>query len=235
VLNETAARQLGLPQPWVGQRFGFQGEEGQVIGIVKDFHFLPLRDNISPLVINYYPNSWSSFFIKTQPGRAKEAVAAAERIWKEALPAHIFAYSFLEDDFDRMYRSEQQAGLLFNCFAGIAIFISCLGLFGLAVFVAAQRTREIGIRKVLGASVASVVALLSADFLKLVLVAIVIASPLAAYLMHQWLQDFAYRIEIQWWMFAAAGLMAVAIAFLTVSTQSIRAAVANPVKSLRSE
>ncbi|MCY7359295.1 MAG: ABC transporter permease, partial [Rudanella sp.] len=146
-----------------------------------------------------------------------------------------FNYSFLDDDFDRMYRSEQRVGTIALIFALLAILISCLGLFGLAAFMAEQRTKEIGVRKVLGASVVSIVTLLSKDFLKLVLIAIVIASPIAWWAMHRWLQDFAYKIDIEWWVFALAGLLAVGIALLTVSFQSIKAALMNPVKSLRSE
>ena len=150
-------------------------------------------------------------------------------------PGQPFSYAFLEDSFDAMYRAEQRIGTIALTFACLAIFIACLGLFGLAAFTAEQRTKEIGVRKVLGASVGSIVALLSKDFLKLVLIAIVIASPIAWYAMNRWLQDFAYKITIEWWVFALAGLLAVGIALLTVSFQSIRAALMNPVKSLRSE
>jgi|APTNR8051073442_1049403.scaffolds.fasta_scaffold02722_4 predicted permease len=235
VLNETAARKLGLPQPWIGQRFGMNGREGQVVGLVRDFHFLPMHEAILPLVIVNSQNWRGSFFVKTQPGQSAQALAAAEAAWQQWFPESPFKYSFLDEDFNQLYQTEQRAGLLFNLFSGIAIFIACLGLFGLATFVAAQRTKEIGIRKVLGASVAGITGLLAKDYLKLVLIAIVIATPLAWYLMQQWLADFAYRIELRWWMFGLAGLAAVAIAFLTVSFQSVRAALANPVRSLRSE
>ncbi|WP_353185162.1 FtsX-like permease family protein, partial [Parapedobacter lycopersici] len=146
-----------------------------------------------------------------------------------------FSYRFMDDAFDAMYRSEQRTGLLSLCFSTMAILIACLGLFGLAAFTAEQRTKEIGVRKVLGASVSGIVQLLSKDFIKLVLFALVIASPIAWWAMNQWLQDFAYHIDIQWWMFVVAGLAAVVIALLTVSWQAIRAAVANPVESLRDE
>lgn len=235
VLNETAARKLGLHQPYVGQRFGFHGNEGRVIGIVRDFHFLPLHTAIKPLVMYSSPDWYSHYFIKTQPGQSPQALAAVENAWKQWFPDRPFIYTFLDEDFDKMYRTEQRAGLLFNVFAGIAIFIACLGLFGLVTFVAAQRTKEIGIRKVLGASVASVTSLLAKDFLKLVLIAIVAASPVAYYFMQKWLSDFAYRIDLQWWLFAGAGAVALLIAFLTVSFQSVKAALVNPVKSLKSE
>jgi len=235
VLNETAARQLGLPQPWLGQRFGFQGKEGRVIGIVRDFNFLPLQEAITPLVVFNSANWRSRYFIKTQPGQNAQALALAEATWKQWLPDRPFEYSFLDEDFNRMYKSDQRLGSLFGIFAGIAIFIACLGLFGLATFVTAQRTKEIGIRKVLGASVAGITGLLAKDFLVLVLIAIAIASPLAGWAMQHWLADFAYRIDLQWWMFVGAGAGTVVIAFLAVGFQSIKAALANPVRSLRSE
>jgi putative ABC transport system permease protein len=236
VLNETAARSMGLPQPWVGQRFGFHGREGKVVGIVRDFHFLPLREAIKPLVVFHSASNWKgNIFVKTQPGKTAEALAATEAIWKQFIPQYPLEMSFVDEDFNRLYRAEQQAGLLFNCFAGIAIFIACLGLFGLATFTAAQRTKEIGIRKVLGASVAGITALLAKDFLILVLLAVVIATPIAWYATWQWLSGFAYRIDLQWWMFAGAALLAVGVAVLTIGFQSVKAALANPVKSLRSE
>ncbi len=235
ILNETAARKLGLPQPWLGQRFGLHGREGQVIGVIRDFHFLPMHEAIMPLVIFNAPGWRGNFFVKTQPGQSKAALAAAETVWKQWFPDSPFAYSFLDEDFNQLYRTEQQTSVLFNLFAGITILIACLGLFGLATFVATQRTKEIGIRKVLGASVAGISGLLTKDFLKLVGIAIFLATPVAYYAMQQWLADFAYRIELEWWMFALAGVVAVVIAFFTVSVQSVRAALANPVKSLRSE
>jgi putative ABC transport system permease protein len=158
-----------------------------------------------------------------------------EKTYKTINPNQPFEYTFLDQTFADQYRDDERKGNLFLAFSSMAIFIACLGLFGLATFTAEQRTKEIGVRKVLGASVANIVTLLSKDFLKLVLVAIVIASPIAYYAMHRWLQDFAYRVDISWWIFGLAGLLAVGIALLTVSFQSIRAALVNPVKSLRSE
>lgn len=235
ILNETAARELGLPQPWLGQRFGFHGHDGRVIGLVRDFHFLPLHEAIMPLVIFNDSNWRGDFFVKTQPGQSAQAIAAATAAWNQWFPQRPFKYTFLDEDFNRMYQAEQRAGMLFNLFAGIAIFIACLGLFGLATYVAMQRTKEIGIRKVLGATVAGITGLLARDFLKLVFIAIFIASPLAWLAMQKWLADFAYRIELQWWMFALAGAAALAVAFLTVGFQSVKAALANPAKSLKSE
>ena len=235
ILNETAARELGLLQPWLGQRFGFHGNEGRVIGLVRDFHFLPLHEAIMPLVIFNDSNWRGSFFVKAQPGQSARAIAAATAAWNQWFPQRPFKYTFLDEDFNRMYQAEQRTGMLFNLFAGIAIFIACLGLFGLATFVAAQRTKEIGIRKVLGATVAGITGLLARDFLKLVCIAIFIASPLAWFAMQKWLDDFAYRIDIHWWMLAVAGVVALAVAFLTVGFQSVKAALANPAKSLKSE
>lgn len=235
ILNETAVRTLGLKAPVIGQWFEFQSRRGQIIGVAKDFHFRSFREKIEPMVLFFNPGWQSQIFVKIQPGSVPKLIAEAERIWKERLPDKPFAYTFLDDSFNRLYRAEQKAGQLFNVFALVAILISCLGLFGLATFSAERRTKEIGIRKVLGASVAGIVALLSKEFLQLVVVAIVLASPIAWYAMNEWLQDFAYRIDIAWWVFALAGLLAVGIALLTVSFQSIRAALANPVKSLRAE
>lgn len=235
MLNEAAVRFFKMPEPVVGQRFSFQGREGQVVGIVKDFNYLSLRQKIGPLVLSTDPPSEGNVMVKTTGGEAASAIAAAQAAWSEHYPDKPFEYSFLDDSFARLYESDQKNAELFRLLAGLAIFISCLGLFGLAVFSTEQRTKEIGIRKVLGASVAGITSLLAADFLKLVLLALFIASPFAYVLMDQWLQDFAYRADIEWWMFAGAGLIALALAALTVSFQSIKAALSNPVKSLRSE
>ena len=150
-------------------------------------------------------------------------------------PGQTFRYTFMDERFDKLYESESRSAYLLNIFTGIAIFIACLGLFGLATFTAEQRTKEIGIRKVLGASISAIVGLLSKDFLKLVLIGVIVATPIAYYFMNQWLQDFAYRVQLQWWVFLIAALLAILIAFLTVSVQSIRAALSNPIKALRSE
>ena len=235
VLNETAVKLLGLKPPVVGQWFEFQSRRGQIIGVTKDFHFKSFHEKIEPMVMFYDPTWHAQIFVKTSPGATTTALAETERIWKERFPETPLDYKFLDDSFEQLYKADRQAGQLFNVFSGIAILISCLGLFGLATFTAEQRTKEIGIRKVLGASVASIVALLSKDFVKLVLVAIVIASPIAWYAMNEWLADFAYKIDIGWWVFALAGGLAVGIALLTVSFQSVKAALMNPVESLRSE
>lgn len=235
VLNEAAVQFLQLREPVVGQKFEMLGREGQAIGVVRDFHFQHLREKIGPLVLFVNPGANSNVLVKVAEGRATEVLAVARAAWAVHCPELPFEYQFMDDAFDQMYRSEQRYTILFQWFSGLAMFISCLGLFGLAVLSIAQRTKEIGIRKILGASMASVVGMLSKDFLKLVLLALLIASPVTWYFMEKWLQNFAYRIDISWWTFAFAGALAIAVAFATVSVQSIRAAVTNPANSLRSE
>ncbi len=235
ILNETAVKNAGIKNP-IGKRFKLHNIEGTIIGVLKDFHFTSLRQRVEPTIFSYLPNlNFGRTYVRTTGRDAAQAIASVERLWKRYSPDHPFVYRFLDEDYNRMYQSEQQTGQLFSFFAGVAILVSCLGLFGLAMFTAQQRTKEIGVRKVLGASIGSIVTLLSRDFLKLVLIAIVIASPIAYYAMNRWLQDFAYKIDIEWWVFALAGLLAVSIALLTVSFQSIKAALMNPVKSLRTE
>ena len=235
VLNEAAVRLFQMPEPVVGQKIHFQGRGGQVIGIVKDFHYRSLRQKIEPLVLSYAPLSNGNCLVKTAGGQTSEAIATAQAAWTTHFPNQPFEYAFMDDSFDKLYKSEEKNASLFKLLAGLAIFISCLGLFGLALFSTEQRTKEIGVRKVLGATTVGLVGLLSKDFLKLVLVALLIATPLAWYFMQKWLADFAYRINISWWVFALAGFVAIGVAFLTVGFQSVKAALANPVDSLRSE
>ena len=235
ILNEAAIQRFGIEEPVIGKPCSFQGRDGQIIGVVKDFHFGSFRTAVEPLVIWNNKGTDNTILARIEKGQTETAIQEAEALFAELLPTIYFKYSFIDETFQQMHESEQKMGLLFQIFASLLIFISCLGLFGLAVFAAERRTKEIGIRKVLGASVAGLVTLLSKDFIKLVFIAFVIATPIAYYFMDQWLQDFAYRIELQWWVFALAGLAAVGIALLTVSGQSVRAALANPVESLRSE
>jgi len=234
ILNEAAVNQIGLKDP-IGKRFQAWHVKGTIIGVVKDFHFSSMREKISPAVFYYYPALLSSMYIRTTGRDAPKAIQAAQKLFKQYNGEFPFSYTFLDDKFNDLYKGEQQEGDLFNYFAAIAIGISCLGLLGLAAYTAQVRTREIGIRKVLGASVSNVTTMLSYDFVKLVLIAIIIATPIAWYAMSKWLQDFAYRITIEWWMFLVAGLMAIIIAFITISFQAIKAAIANPIKTLRSE
>ena len=239
LLNESAVKRFGFKNP-VGQQIWAVGDGSPtsqrkytVIGVVKDFHFESMHQHIAPLVLFYGGDNYQ-MALRIRTDNISDLVKMLEQTWKAQTDAP-FAYSFLDERFSNMYQSEQRVGQLFGIFAGLTIIISCLGLFGLAMFTAQQRTKEIGVRKVLGASVVSVVALLSKDFLKLVAIAIVIASPVAWYVMDRWLQDFAYKIELSWWVFALAGFLAIGIALVTVSYQSIKAALMNPVKSLRSE
>jgi putative ABC transport system permease protein len=193
-----------------------------------------MKENIGPLALAYEYSPYSaSFRINTKdiPGLVKKVEAK----WSAMVPAHAFRYRFLDNSFTAMYRSEQRVGKIAVAFAVLAILIACLGLFGLVTYMAEQRMKEIGIRKVLGASVGSVMQLLSKDFLRLVMIAFVIAAPIAWWVMHNWLEDFAYRVNLQWWVFAAAGSIALLIALVTVSVQAIKAALANPVNSLRTE
>jgi putative ABC transport system permease protein len=230
IVNEEAVREMGLGNP-VGKRFN----QGTIIGVVKDFHFKSVRDKIEPLVMFIWQQQYAKVYIRLAPGKAQQGVAVVEEAYAKFNPDKPFEYSFLDEDFDEQYRSEQRTGIIFNYFAFIAIFISCLGLFGLVMFATEQRTKEIGIRKVLGASLQNVILLISTDFIKLVLIANVIAIPLAWYSMSQWLDSFAYHVDLRWTTFLIASVSSVFIAWLTMSYQSLKAASANPVESLRSE
>jgi len=235
ILNETAVKAFGLKRPVVGTKFSSGGESGEIIGVVKDFHHKSLHEKIDPVIISIDPFMGSMFIIKAHAGSVKKALEDVQAIWESRYPDHPFEYIFLDEEFDQLYKDDQRALSFSIVFGGLSILIACLGLLGMVMVSAQQRTKEIGIRKVLGSSVPSIIALLSKDFIKLVLIAIVIASPIAWWAMNKWLEDFAYRIEIQWWMFAFAGILAVVIALLTVSFQAVKAAVANPVDSLRDE
>ena len=234
ILNETAVREAGIKDP-IGKRFKLWQTNGTIIGVVKDFHFASLKQKIEPAILCDAPQNCGTIFIKTTGSGAPRAIKAAEKAYKQYNAIVPYSYSFLDSDYDALYKTDERAGTLFSIFACIAIFISCLGLLGLATYTAQVKIKEIGIRKVLGASVTNITAMLSTDFLKLVVLSIVIATPIAWYAMRQWLQNYAYPVKIQWWVFALAGVSALAIAFLTISTQAIKAALVNPVKSLRSE
>jgi putative ABC transport system permease protein len=235
IVNETAVAKMGYTDP-IGKPVWWGNHEGKIIGVLQDFHFASLHQAIEPLIIHMNEERhYGTILVRLKAGKDKEGIADLGKLCKELNPAFPFTYQFSDAEYNNMYRSEQLVSKLANYFAFLAIFISCLGLLGLAIFTAAQRTREIGVRKVLGANVPGIVALLSKDFLGLVLIAIVLGCPLAWFLMHRWLQDFEYRTPISWWIFVVAGCSAVGIAFATVSFQAIRAARANPVKSLRSE
>ncbi len=235
IINEAALKKIGYKDP-VGKRLTFWGQKGTIVGVMKDFHFASLHDPIKPLIIRLREKeNWGMALIRTEAGKTKEALASLESICKQLNPQFPFTCQFSDEEYQKLYKSEQIVEKLSNYFAFLAIFISCLGLLGLAMFTAEQRTREFGIRKVLGASTGSLFSLLSKDFLVLVLIAFVIASPLAWWAMYVWLQNFSYHISIQWWFFAIAGVLALFIALLTISFQALKAAFANPVVSLRTE
>jgi putative ABC transport system permease protein len=234
ILNEAAVKEIGLKDP-IGKRFRLRKTNGTIIGVIKDFHFASMREKIAPVVLYYEPESYGSIYIRTTGNDAPKAIAAAGSQFKQYNGQFPFSYTFLDEIFNKLYQGEQREGTLFNYFAGIAILISCLGLLGLAAYTAQVRTREIGVRKVLGATVGSVVTLLAKDFIKLVLIAIVVAFPIAWLAMSHWLDAFAYRVGISWTTFVLAAVIAVFIAFVTISIQSIKAALANPVDSLRRE
>lgn len=235
LLNESAVNNIGLQHP-VGATLFWGNRRGTVIGVLKDFHFNSLHQTIDPLVIRLDENwSWGTILVRIRAGHIREALTSLEKLCKEVNPKFSFTYQFSDLEFARQYKSEMVVGRLANGFAFLAVLISCLGLFGLATFTAGQRTKEIGVRKVLGATVPAIAFLLTGDFLKIIVIAIMVASPIAWLIMHQWLQQFAYKIGIEWWMFAVASLVTLFIALLTVSYQSIQAAMANPIKSLKSE
>jgi len=241
IINETAVKIFGLQEPVVGTSFSTVSNQtgseqrGNVIGVVKDYHHKSLHETIDPIVFSIDHFGASSYLVKVNAGRVPQALDHAREIWQELTPGHPFEYTFLNEEFDRLYKDDRKALMLSMTFGGLSMLLSCLGLLGMVTVSVLQRTKEIGIRKVMGASGAVIVGLLSKDYIKLVLLAVLIASPIAWYAMNRWLADFAYRIDIEWWMFGMAGVVAVAIALLTVSFQAIRAAVANPVESLRSE
>ncbi|MFC5410244.1 ABC transporter permease [Larkinella bovis] len=238
LLNEAACQAIGWkPDEAIGKRIQSAGlDDGRVVGVIADFHQHGLQQKIKPVLTFITPAyTYRYLSLRLGAGDIRTSVAEVERFWQKRFPGYDFDYYFLDEDFNRQYKTEQQLSALFGVFAGLAIFIACLGLFALTKFTAEKRTKEIGVRKVLGASVGSIVALLSKDFLKLVILSILIASPVAWYVMTGWLQDFAYKIDLGWSVFAIAGLGAVVMAFITVSFQSIKAALMNPVRSLRSE
>ena len=241
ILNEAAVKAIGwkTPDEAVGKGFKYGNTTGRVIGVIKDFNFESLHQQIAPLVflMPYVPgqSSYNYISVKISSQNIAAALSTIKNTWQKYLPEFPYQYTFLDENFATLYDAEQKQEAIFTTFAFIAIFIACLGLFGLSAFAISQRVKEIGVRKVLGANVTTIVALLSKEFLNLVLVAAIIAFPIAWYAMHNWLQSFAYRITIQWWVFLFAAVAALFIALLTVGFQAIKAALANPAKSLRTE
>lgn len=234
ILNETAVSAAGIEDP-IGKSFTLWETKGTIIGVVRDFHHTSVHQKIEPTVFIHWRNWHNLAYVKVNGHDTQGAIEATEKLWKQYNPKFPFNYTFLDADYDSMYRNEQRTGKVFAGFSIVAIIISCLGLFGLAAFTASQRTKEIGVRKVLGATVNQIVMLLSKDFLRLVVIAFVISVPLAWLGMQTWLQGFAYKVSMDWTVFALAGGMALVIAFITMSFQTLRAGTHNPVDALRNE
>lgn len=237
ILNYNAVKTLGFttPEAAIGHSVFNGGKKWDIVGVVADYHQKSLRYSIEPTVLEPAVNIQGQISVKISPQNAEQTIAAVKAKYSSFFPGNIFDYHFLDESFNEQYKNDELFGKAFGIFGSFAILIACLGLLGLSLFATIQRTKEIGVRKVLGASIANIVLLLSKDFIKLVVFAILIAVPIAWYILHNWLQDFAYHITISWWIFALAGVLAVIIALVTISFQSIKAAAANPVKSLRSE
>jgi len=237
IVNEAFLRHYNLkPDGALGRNviLGLTGP-GHIVGVMKDFHFSSMHDKIEPVVLFNNPKYFGSVLLRIGPGQLPNVLAQIEKRWQAFVPSRPFSYSFLDDEYDAMYRTERKLGTLMSLLCGMAILITSLGLLGLVAFITTHRTKEIGIRRVLGASVSHITALISKDFFGLIIIAIIIASPVAYYFMHQWLQDYSYRISISWWMFGLAAIVVILVALFTISYHTVRAAKANPVKSLRTE
>lgn len=235
MVNEEAVRQMGMKEP-IGKWISAWRKKGHIIGIIKDYHTNSLHEPIKPLVLDVKEYEYFGvLIIRTEAGKTKEALESLEKVYKVINPNYPFAYQFVDQEYEKLYRNEQVIAKLSNAFAVLAMSISCLGLLGLVMFSAGQRTKEFGIRKVLGATMVTIMGLLSEGFIKLVLISFFIAAPVAGYFMQQWLRRFAYKIELSWWIFALAGTAALLITLLTICAQAIQSAVVNPVKSLREE
>jgi putative ABC transport system permease protein len=237
IINEAALKSMGYNNPYavIGKNFTQRGNSGTIIGVIKDFHFHSFTEEVQPLALMASPGFFTFLTLNISSQNLQTTMKSLGKIWKEFVPGMPMIYFFADDAYNAQYKSEAQFGKLFICFSIVAILLSCLGLLGLSAFSTVQRTKEIGIRKVLGSSIYSIVKLLTKDFLILIGIAFLIGVPIAWFGMNRWLQEFAYRINIGWWVFALAGLSVMSIALITVSFQSIKAAIANPVESLRSE
>ena len=234
IVNETAVRMMNMEEP-IGKRFGYPYREGVIIGVVKDFHFVPMHQRVKPLAIRWDPQGMNFISIKIDAQHMTRAIPLIENKWKDLSPGFAFKYSFIDEEVEALYRSERRLNRAVTLFTYIALFLACLGLFGLVLFSVEKRVKEIGVRKVLGAGTMDIVALLSKDFIRLVLLANLIALPLAYFLINKWLQSFAYRVELSVWIFILSGLAVLVVALLTVSFQTVKAATANPVDSIRYE
>jgi ABC-type antimicrobial peptide transport system permease subunit len=239
VVNEMLLRKLGItdPKQAIGKQIDFW--DGQILttitGVIKDFNSTSLKEPISAVILGTWKDTYNTINIKVRQGKEKQVLAFTEGLWNEVYPEYVYGYRFLDETIAEFYRQENQLSMLYKIFAAIAIFISCLGLYGLVSFMAAQRTKEVGIRKVLGASAGNIVYLLSKEFSLLILIAFVIAGPIAYFIMHKWLQNYSFRIEIGVAVFVMAFFGSMLIAWITVGHRAVKAAIANPVKSLRTE
>jgi putative ABC transport system permease protein len=237
LLNESASRHLGFPKPEdaLNDKIFFWGDTFKIVGVVKDYHQESLKKAYDPMVLRYGKAPGGFYSVKFNTANVKSSLANFENDWKQLFPGNPFIYFFLDDHYNQQYEADRQFGKVFGIFSALAIFIACLGLFGLSSLTAIQRTKEIGVRKVLGASVPSILTLISKDYIVLLGISIVIATPLAWWVMNAWLQDFAYRIELDWLIFTLPSFVVITIALFTVSIHTLRAARVNPVKSLRYE
>jgi putative ABC transport system permease protein len=237
LINETAVKLLGYksPEEAIGKKIKMGNRTCDVVGVVADFHQKSLRYPLEPTILGPFFGTDNPISVKVNPANLAATIAAIKKKYDQFLPGNLFDYFFLDEKFNEQYKNDQLFGKVFGRFAVFAILVASLGLLGLSLFSTFQRTKEIGVRKVLGASVSSIVILLSKDFIRLVIIAFLVASPLTWYIMHNWLQDFAYRIQINWWIFFIAGILAILIALATISFQALRAATTNPVRSLRME
>jgi len=235
LINEAAAQAIGMQAP-LGKWISAWDKKGTIVGVLKDYHTHSLHEPIKPLIVDIKEDLYFGvILVRTEPGKTTEALASMEEVFREINPNYPLNYQFIDSEYQQLYQTEQVAAKLSNVFAGIAISISCLGLLGLVMFSTQQRVKEIGIRKVLGAEVTHIVGLLSKDFLQSIVVAFLVATPIAVYLLNQWLDNFAYRVQLSWWIFIVAGVLALLVALLTTASQTIKAALANPVESLRNE
>jgi ABC-type antimicrobial peptide transport system permease subunit len=239
VVNETLLRKLGIrnPQDAIGKEINFWngGKVANIVGVIKDFNSYSLREPMAPVVLSTWKDVYQTINIKIKPGSEKAVLPYVEKLWTSTYPDYVYDYKFLDQTIKNFYKQENQLSQLYKIFAGIAIFISCLGLYGLVSFMAVQRTKELGIRKVLGASVRNIIFLLSKEFTILIVIAFVISAPIAYYIMHQWLQNYTYRIPLSASIFILAILSSILVAWITVGHRAITSAMANPVKALRSE
>ncbi len=238
LVNEMVVKNLGIksPQNILNKEISFnENMRGTIVGVLKDFNTRSFRDGFAPMIITTDKTNYNQASIKLVSKDVTPVMKAIEKIWNTAYPDFVFEYQFLDNKVESFYKQENQLAHLYKIFAFIAIFLSCLGLYGLASFMAVQRIKEVGIRKVLGATASNIVYLFSKEFVLLITIAFAVATPLAWYFMHQWLQNFAYRVELSWWLFLVGGIVSIIIALISVSFQAIKAAITNPVKSLRTE